>query len=63
VVQGNEVKNEDVLQQCELEDIEEPRRFGSCNCSDAQHHQGRRRRGNTNSTVPFGLRERIYSAW
>jgi hypothetical protein len=35
VVQGNEVKNEDVLQQHKREDTEEPRRAGNCNCSNA----------------------------
>jgi hypothetical protein len=29
-------------------DVEELRRAGNCNCSDAQHYQGRRRGGNTN---------------
>jgi transposase-like protein len=30
-----------------LKSLEEPRRAGNCNCSNAQHHQARRRRGNT----------------
>jgi hypothetical protein len=27
----------------ELEEFEEHKRVGNCNCSDAQHHQGRKR--------------------
>jgi hypothetical protein len=43
-----EMKEGSILQQRKLEDIEEHRRVGNCNCSDAQRHQGRRRGGNTN---------------
>jgi transposase-like protein len=45
-------RKKEVLQQRELEEFEELRRVGNRNCSDAQRHQGRRRGGNTNLTVP-----------
>jgi putative transposase len=32
--------------------LKSPRRAGNYNCSNAQHHQGRMRRGITNLTVP-----------
>jgi hypothetical protein len=55
VVQGNEGKDQEVPQQHKREDTEEPRRAGNCNCSNAQHHPTRMKRGNTNLTVPILL--------
>jgi hypothetical protein len=62
VVQGIEEQDKEVPQQCEREDIEELRRVGNCNCNYAQRHQGRRRGGNTNLTVPASKMIYIYSA-
>jgi hypothetical protein len=52
VVQGDEGKDQEVPQQRELEDAEEPRRVSNYNCSNAQHHQTRMRRGNTTWQYP-----------
>ena len=52
MVQGNEGKDEDVLQQHKREDTEEHRgdSNGGSNC--AQPRKDRKRGGNTNLTVP-----------
>jgi hypothetical protein len=55
VVQGDEGQGQEAPQQHKREDAEEPRRAGNYNCSNAQHHQTRMRRGNTNLTVPLEI--------